>query len=961
MTTRRATSPYIHLQYTAITTEGDNVTVDGTTVTITASGTYYVDGTLNDGQIIVNVPDEVADPDTVKIYLNGVSITGLSAPAIYVVNAENTSINLVEGTENVLSDGDTAYSGDYLDTAVIEAKDDITIKGSGTLEITANTQYAIQCNNDIKFTGGTVNITTALEDAVRGKTSVTVKDDAVITIDSEGDGIKSTKGNVSIEGGTVSIKAGNDAIQAETTIDISGGSVVASGDRGLTGGTGVNITGGSVIATATDNQTDSTLLTATQETMLLNCIDDTTQSDGCWKKANAIGVDNTSVSSSVFNKKYKYVLISDSSISSGSTYTLTNIGTGATVTQEISTPAATTFTMTGTITTFDSVNPGGSSDSDTDTDTTVDGEYTITLSTTGIETNAPSSVATISDGVCTIIQPAVFTVTGEMSEGQIVVDVDKTTYPEGVVELDLKGVNLSNSSDSPIYVASIGDEVQIVAKNGYENTISDGTSYTNADDSVGAIYACDDIKIKGSGTLTVNGNSEDAIVCKNDIKIYNGTLIVNAVDDGIRGKDSVTIGNSDDTDFSTLSITVNTQGGDGIKSTETDTTSGDGVITVNGGTINVTAYSDGFQASQALNILNGDITVTTTCPATSSSSSSSQSSGPGSMGNMGGTTDEGNTSSTEVSAKGLKAGCTDDDTGTEIVGTIDISGGNITVDSTDDSVHASGDITVVGGTLQLTSGDDGIHSDANVTIGQGSSSTYDDLTIVIYDCYEGVEGMIINQNSGTVIVNSEDDSYNAAGGADGSGTTSPGGWGGNSGSTSTSSTMALNINGGFVLANASDGDHDGFDSNGSLDITGGIVISNGNEAFDCGDGYSMSYTGGVYVKDTSSESSMGGMGGTSSSLTESVSVSGSISAGTRITLTDGSGNVIVSFIADKSVTSVVAGCIAYSGASVYTGGTFSGSTYFQTIDDTQLAAYGGTLSGGTQLTSSSQGGSNPWG
>lgn len=329
---------------------------------------------------------------------------------------------------------------------------------------------------------------------------------------------------------------------------------------------------------------------------------------------------------------------------------------------------------------------------------------------------------------------------------------------------------------------------------------------------------------------------------------------------------------------------------------------------------------------------------------------------------MGGNTDERNTSSTDVSAKGLKAGCTDDDTGTEIVGTIDISGGNITVDSTDDSVHASGDITVVGGTLQLTSGDDGIHSDANVTIGQGSSSTYDDLTIVIYDCYEGVEGMIINQNSGTVIANSEDDSYNAAGGTDGSGTTSPGGWGRNQGHTFTSSTMALNINGGFVLANASDGDHDGFDSNGTLDITGGIVISNGNEPFDCGDGYSMTYTGGVYVKDTSSTSSMGGMGGSSSSLTKFVSVSGSISAGTRITLTDGSGNVIVSFIADKSVSSVVAGCIEYSGASVYTGGTLSGSTYFQTIDDTQLAAYGGTLSGGTQLTSSSQGGStNPWG
>ena len=52
-----------------------------------------------------------------------------------------------------------------------------------------------------------------------------------------------------------------------------------------------------------------------------------------------------------------------------------------------------------------------------------------------------------------------------------------------------------------------------------------------------------------------------------------------------------------------------------------------------------------------------------------------------------------------------------------------------------------------------------------------------------------------------------------------------------------------------------------------------------------------------------------------------------------------------------------------TGASFYTGGTLNGSTYFQTIDDTQLAAYGGTLSGGTQSTGSGSGNTptNPWG
>ena len=123
---------YIHLNGASATTEGDYAEVNGSTITITHSGTFYVDGTLDDGQINVNIPDETADAETVKIFLNGVSITGKSAPAILVTNAENTSINLVDGTTNTISDGDTAYlnaDGTASGEAVIEAKDDLTIKG----------------------------------------------------------------------------------------------------------------------------------------------------------------------------------------------------------------------------------------------------------------------------------------------------------------------------------------------------------------------------------------------------------------------------------------------------------------------------------------------------------------------------------------------------------------------------------------------------------------------------------------------------------------------------------------------------------------------------------------------------------------------------------------------------------------------------------------------------------------
>lgn len=928
---------YIHLNGDSITVEGDYAEVSGTTVTISHSGSFYVDGTLNDGQINVDIPDETLDAETVKIFLNGVNITGKSAPAVLITNAENTSINLVDGTENFISDGDTAYSD-----ALIEAKDDMTIKGgdlgTGILNVTANTQNAIVCNNDIKITGGILNITTLNDadstNAINGKTSVTVKG-GTVNIEAEGDGLKSSKGNVEIKDGTLNIKAGNDAIQAETTIDISGGTVVAGGDRGLTSVTGTNITGGYVIATATDNQTDTSLLTASQNTLVFNCIDNSDNSDGTWKKANSFTYNDTKTE---FVKKYKYILFSNSDISVGS-YTFKNNSTGGNFTHD----GSESFAVSSGVTVFENVNPAGTTGSTT---TPSADEYTITLSASSVATNAPEDVASVVNNIVTITKPGVFAVSGENKGGQIVVDVDKTTYPEGVVELDLSNASMTNDTSAPIYVASIGDEVQIVAKSGTVNTISDGTSHTDTYvDSDGdtneinaAIFSRDDLKIKGSGSLTVNGNTEDGIVSKNDIKIYNGNIIVNAVDDAIRGKDSVTIGNADNTDFSTLSVTVKSESGKGIKSNETDDES-KGYITINGGTVSVTSYSDAIHASRNLTVNGGTIDITTTCPATSSGGNS------GWGGNFGGWGD-GNSSSTSESAKGLKAGVTDDTTGTETEGSITINGGIITVTSTDDSIHASGTISINDGSMTLSSGDDGIHSDTKVVIGIEGNG-FDAPYVDIIKSYEGVEGVDVEVNSGTILVTSSDDGYNAAGGTDGSGSQQPGGWnqGGMGGGSQT-----LVFNGGYTYVNAAG---DGLDSNGTLTVNGGYVFvsqtGGGNSPIDCDT--TWNYNGGTVIA-----------GGSSDMFSESIpatyavcNTSASIGAGTTVTLADSSGTVVGTMSFVNSAAAIV---LCGNGTKAYTGGTLSGTTYFNGGTNNFKAGYGGTISGGTEISSNSNGNNN---
>lgn len=936
----------IHLSDNGITVENDSknvVSVNNKIVTISASGKYIVDGTINDGQILVNIPDITADAAAAEITLNNVSMTNSSMPCIYSQSADKLKITAI-GT-NDLTDTDTTARTDA--PACIYSLTDTTItkNSGGTLNITSSFNRGIDCNEDLNLNGGTININTDVDtlsdcDAIKARETVSI-DGAKIIIDSSADGIKSSKRNVEILSGNIEVKAGNDAIQAATSIDISGGTVVAGGDRGLRlddGGT-LNITGGSVIATATDYQiTDAAQSLAnidmsgsTQNIMLFDFL--TQQSKN---QAVTLTQNGNTVFEMTANKKFNYALVSSSAITANSTYNLYVGGEqqGHPNGQSADFKAASGSTEFSDVAALiGSVIP---SNDNVAASIVYNNNSVSVLNASGTAIASPSNL-TVSGSSVTIKEPSVISVSGSSSNAQIIVDCDKTTYPTGVVELDLVGAELSNSSAAPIYVKQIGDEVQIVAKNGTVNTISDGTSHsdTNTDGETipAAIYAEDDLKIKGQGTLNVNGNTEDGIATKNDLKIYNGTVNVTAKDDGLRGGDSVTIGNDTDTDFSSLNLTVNATSGDGVKANDMDTSNGKGFITINGGTVNVTSNSDGFHASQNLNVNGGDITVKTT----GSSSSTS-----------------------DASAKGLKAGRTDDTTGTSVTGVITINGGHIDADTKDDCVHASGNVYLYGGTLELNSGDDAVHSDADLTIGKGNN-TFDDLTVIAEACYEGMEAINITQNSGSVIINSTDDGYNAAGGADGSGNMGPGGWGGGNWGGSSGGDYSLTINGGLAIVNATDGDHDGFDSNGTLTIAGGYAISNGTDAFDS-DG-TQSYTGGVYVKEEGSGGGMGGPGGGmggSSSMTQSVSASVSASAGTRITLCDGNGNVIVSFIADKSVSTITAGCTAYTGATVYTGGNLIGATYFQTVDQTQLAAYGGTLTGGTAASS---GGSstNPWG
>ena len=69
-------------------------------------GYYSVEGSLADGQIIVNTEDK----EVVRLILNGVDIRNTTGAAINITNAKKTVIILADNTTNTITDGDT-YAG----------------------------------------------------------------------------------------------------------------------------------------------------------------------------------------------------------------------------------------------------------------------------------------------------------------------------------------------------------------------------------------------------------------------------------------------------------------------------------------------------------------------------------------------------------------------------------------------------------------------------------------------------------------------------------------------------------------------------------------------------------------------------------------------------------------------------------------------------------------------------------
>lgn len=236
--------------------------------------------------------------------------------------------------------------------------------------------------------------------------------------------------------------------------------------------------------------------------------------------------------------------------------------------------------------------------SDRDLDSSYDESSSAVITLNGTSAECDSDAVEISDSTVTIKDEGTYIITGNLSDGMIIVDAEKTDK----VQLVLDGVTINSESSAPIYVKQ-ADKVFITTVSDTTNTLSNGGTFTAIDENNidAVIFSKEDLTLNGSGSLVITSPAGHGVVSKDALKVASGTYQIDCASSGLNGKDEICIADG------TFTIT---SGKDGIHS-ENEDNEEDGFIYVAGGTFTISAEGDGISAASILQVDDGtfDITV----------------------------------------------------------------------------------------------------------------------------------------------------------------------------------------------------------------------------------------------------------------------------------------------------------------------------------------------------------------
>lgn len=498
---------------------------------------------------------------------------------------------------------------------------------------------------------------------------------------------------------------------------------------------------------------------------------------------------------------------------------------------------------------------------DRDVDAVYDEQTATQIILNGSDAEISGKGASFADGIVTVSAEGTYLLQGQFS-GRIVISVADTEK----VQLILNGAEITSNDYAALSITE-ADKVFLTLAEGSTNTLTDTENYalvSEDDNTDGCIFSKGDLTINGSGSLTVNGNYGSGIVTKDDLCITGGNLTVNSKKTALAGKDSVRIHDGK------LSLSA---GSNGIKSSNEEDPE-KGYIYIAGGSIDISAETDGMDAVSSVYVAGGNIRIT---------SGGGNANGEQKSAYEGFYWGASTASEDTASAKGVKSD-----------GTIVIGGGEVYIDSADDSIHAAGDVTVENGTVTAVSGDDGIHSDNDLFIHGGE--------IDIQKSYEGLEAVNITVSGGKNRITASDDGMNAAGGADGSATQDRPGR--NNFNMFEGGDYSITFTGGYTVIDASG---DGVDSNGALNVSGGVILisgptNSGNGALDYAS--EATITDGVFLA-VGAAGMASSFSDSSTQCVNSCNSSSVVSGAYNLAITDANGNCILSFTPGKNYQNIV--------------------------------------------------------
>lgn len=285
----------------AVTADGkySGYEIEGTDVSITAAGTYVFSGDCDDGSITVK-----KGVTGVTLVLNGLTLTNADSAAITLNKTAEAALIAAAGSENTVAD--TAGANDENAAVKVKSGASLSLSGTGTLTACGNVKNGIKGASDAVITVDemTLNIEAA-DDGLSCDDELTIKGGRV-NITAGGDAVKASPdtddtenpdttslGSVTISGGTITLEAVEDGIQADGDLTISGGTfaVTANGGhttaisdedascKGLKAGKTLTVSGGTFTVDSADDALHANDVTVSGGTLTLASGDDAVHVD----------------------------------------------------------------------------------------------------------------------------------------------------------------------------------------------------------------------------------------------------------------------------------------------------------------------------------------------------------------------------------------------------------------------------------------------------------------------------------------------------------------------------------------------------------------------------------------------------------------------------------------------------------------------------------------------------------